>query len=110
MSLKWQSLVDGGDESSDFSIDEQSTLLELLQKLKKVDPEVLILNYRSSVNKGDAANEGSPRSSLQVDDLDSGDSKSEQPKKHNDFYVFAAYVPPGKHLLLLRDVGTTQYK
>ena len=60
MSLKWQSLVDGGEESSDFSVDDQSSLLELMQKLKKVDPEILILNYSSSENP----NLASPRSSL----------------------------------------------
>lgn len=31
-------------------------------------------------------------------------------KKRQDFYVFAAYVPPGKHMILLRDVGTVVYK
>jgi len=33
------------EESSDFSVDEQSTLLEVMQKLRKVDPETLILNF-----------------------------------------------------------------
>lgn len=33
------------EESSDFSVDEHSTLLELMQKLRKIQPEALILNY-----------------------------------------------------------------
>ena len=71
MSLKWQSLVDGGDESSDFSVDEQSSLLELMQKLKKLDPEVLILNYSSTDNPSIGT---TPQNSLQVNDVDSDDS------------------------------------
>ena len=38
------------EESSDFSVDEHSTLLELMQKLKKVDPDSLILNFKDSDN------------------------------------------------------------
>ena len=36
---------DDEDADSDFSVDEQSTLLETMQKLRKLDPETLILNF-----------------------------------------------------------------
>ena len=47
LTLSKQTLNEG-DESSDFSIYDSSNLLELMQKLKKLDPESLILNFSQS--------------------------------------------------------------
>ena len=62
------------DESSDFSVDDQSSLLEIMQKLKKVDPETLVLNFSASENPNLASeDEHSANSSYMVDDVDDDD-------------------------------------
>ena len=39
----------------------------------------------------------------------SSESMEDLKKKRQDLFAFAAYVPPGKHLLLLRDSNTQRY-
>lgn len=99
-----------GDESSDFSVDEQSTLLELMQKLKKVDPESLILNFKESDDPDLESEVESNLEDHRVGDNSDDQSMNSLAKRRQDFFVFAAYIPPGKHLVLLRDVETKVYK
>lgn len=49
----------------------------------------------------------SKNSFLGVDKIESSsESMEDLKKKRQDLFAFAAYVPPGKHLLLLRDSNT----
>ena len=101
-----KSSVHHDEDSSDKEVDDTSNLLDLMQKLKKVDPECLFLNYSSADNPDLESNVSDMD---QVSDVDL-ESQDDLQKLRQDFYVFAAYVPPGKHMLLLRDVGTAKHK
>lgn len=56
-----------------MSIDEQSTLIELLQKLRKVDPETLILNLNQIGDEGDCESqeESGIGNGISIDDVSS---------------------------------------
>ena len=82
-----------------------------MQKLKKVDPETLILNFSSSDDPNleteiTSEDEAVKKSEL---DQDSEVSNLNLKRRKQDYYAFAAYVPPGKHLLVLRDVGLSKF-
>ncbi len=104
--------VESDEDSSDVPVDDHSTMLELLQKLKKVDPDSLILNFAACDNEElESELEESDLYKTNVDVLShSSDSMKEFGMKRHDLFAFAAYIPPGKHLLLCRDVGTSKYK
>ena len=54
--------------------------------------------------------DASDQSDLESEVTDSvHSSEKARMKQRPDYYVFAAYVPPGKHMLLLRDVGTSKF-
>lgn len=89
-----------------------------MQKLRKVDPETLILNFshlskndvpEQEVDSAKSANSIENDSDMQVndesDDLSFATGGIEKEAKKQVF-VFAAYIPPGKHLAIVRDVGT----
>ena len=61
--------------------------------MKKVDPEVLILNLNKNLD-------------YDLSDDDYPDSEESDDHK-TDLYVFAGYVPPGKHSIVIRDLDNT---
>ena len=106
MSVLAKQSLHTGDESSDVSVDENSPLLELLQKLKKVDPDALILNFSQSDDP--ELEDDSAAASMRGEDDE--ETKIAGQKEREDYFVFAAFVPPGKHMLVLRDTGTFAHK
>lgn len=82
-------------------------MLDLLQKLKKVDPDALILNFLESDDPNIESDSSSLVSGSKLDDSSESEPKVENSR--SDLFVFAAYIPPGKHLLLLRDVDTSKF-
>ena len=89
-----------------------------MQKLRKVDPETLILNFshlskndvpEQSVDSAKSSDSLENNSDIQVDEVSddvsfaTGGIEKEAKKQ---VFVFAAYIPPGKHLAIVRDVGT----
>jgi hypothetical protein len=61
----------------------------MLNKLKQAEPEALILNYDASIDNslyGNAQEEGT------------------------EVFAFAAFVPPGKHCIIVQDQGKYFYK
>jgi hypothetical protein len=61
----------------------------MLNKLKQAEPEALILNYDTSIDNslyGNAQEEGT------------------------EVFAFAAFVPPGKHCIIVEDQGKYFYK
>ena len=82
--------------SSDVSVNRRSDLQEVIQKLRKVDPDVLILNYSQDANYD--------VSTLRTETEDSDEMLE---KRETDLFIFAGYVPPGKHTILVRDQGNS---
>ena len=89
-----------------------------MQKLRKVDPETLILNF-SHLSKNDvpekeaesnkSSNSVQNNSDIQVEEVSDDVSFATggiQKDAKKQVFVFAAYIPPGKHLAIVRDVGT----
>lgn len=89
-----------------------------MQKLRKVDPETLILNF-SHLSKNDVPEQevDSAKSSNSVEndsDIQMNDEFDDvsfatggiEKEAKKQVFVFAAYIPPGKHLAIVRDVGT----
>ena len=82
--------IERSNSSSDFSVDHRSDFLEVIQKIKKVDPDVLILNL----------DENDP---YELSQSDNSESDLESDEGKSNLYVFAGFVPPGKHTILVRD-------
>ena len=71
-----------------------------------MDPDALILNFSQSDDPdvGDESGAGSIRGE------DEEDGKAPALKEREDYFVFSAFVPPGKHMLVLRDTGTFAHR
>ena len=93
-------------ESSLF-LTNRSSLLEILQKLKAVDPESIVLNYLASDDPN--LDDKSSEVSQNVEEF-SDEILYHYGNKRTDLYVFAAYVPPGKHCILVRDTLSKQFE
>lgn len=85
----------------------------MMQKLRKADPETLVLNFGQLSKEGreiDSDVDLDVYANVKEDDSDSSfktnESAMAQEKTKLNVFVFAAYVPPGKHLVVVRDVGT----
>ena len=106
---------DDDEESSDFSVDENSSMLDVMQKLRKIDPETLILNFSQlSRNDVDAQSGSSNKSEKTNEDIEVNEVSDDESYatggilkgNKKQVFAFAAYIPPGKHLMIVRDVGT----
>ena len=77
-----------------------------MQYLRHIDPDSIVLNFLESDNpKLDAES-----SEISEGTKDFSDEISYQyDHKRTDLFVFAAYVPPGKHCILVRDTESNLY-
>ena len=83
-------------------------MLEVLQRLRKIDPDSLVLNFSECDNPdlASGSDSGSDSSVTQNDDA----LIQQYDKNRKDLFIYSAYIPPGKHCIIVRDTGTKRYK